>query len=45
MLNRTIAPPIIDSTDFNLKLKPYDLFHLDNGVPVYAINAGAQDVL
>ena len=45
MLNRTIAPPIIDSTEFNLKLKPYDLFHLDNGVPVYAINAGAQDVL
>ncbi len=45
MLNRTIAPPIIDSTDFNLTLKPYDLFHLDNGVPVYAINAGAQDVL
>ena len=45
MLNRTIAPPIIDSTDFNLKLKPYDLFHLDNGIPVYAINAGAQDVL
>ena len=45
MLNRTIAPPIIDATDFNLKLKPYNLFHLDNGVPVYAINAGAQDVL
>ena len=45
MLNRTIAPPIIDATDFNLKLKPYELFHLDNGVPVYAINGGAQDVL
>ncbi len=45
MLNRTIAPPIIDSTNFNLTLKPYDLFHLDNGIPVYAINAGAQDVL
>ncbi len=45
MINRTIAPPIIDATDFNLKLKPYELFHLDNGVPVYSINAGAQDVL
>ncbi|MFN0082752.1 MAG: M16 family metallopeptidase [Ferruginibacter sp.] len=45
MLNRTIAPPIIDATDFNLKLKPYELFHLDNGLPVYSINAGAQDVL
>ena len=45
MLNRTIAPTIIDATDFNLKLKPYELFHLDNTVPVYAINGGAQDVL
>jgi zinc protease len=45
MLNRTIAPPITDATDFNLKLKPCDLFHLDNGVPVYTIDAGAQDVL
>ena len=45
MLNRTIAPSIIDATDFNLKLKPYELFHLDNNVPVYSINAGAQDVL
>lgn len=45
MLNRTIAPAIIDATDFNLKLKPYELFYLDNTVPVYAINGGAQDVL
>jgi zinc protease len=45
MLNRTQAPPIVDATEYNLKLKPYELFHLDNGVPVYTINAGAQDVL
>ncbi len=45
MLNRTIAPPITDATDYKLQLKPYDFFSLDNGVPVYAINAGAQDVL
>lgn len=45
MLNRKIAPPIVDATDFNFTLKPYDYFTLDNGVPVYAINAGAQDVL
>jgi zinc protease len=45
MLNRTIAPPITDAVDFNLKLKPYGFFTLDNGVPVYTINAGAQDVL
>ncbi len=45
MIDRKIAPPIIDSTEFKLKLPPYELFHLDNGVPVYAVNAGAQDVL
>jgi zinc protease len=45
MLNRTQAPPIVDATDYKLTLKPYELFYLDNGVPVYSINAGAQDVL
>lgn len=45
MLDRKTPPPIIDSTEFKLKLPPYELFHLDNGVPVYAVNAGAQDVL
>ncbi len=45
MLNRSIAPAITDATNFNLTLKPYDYFTLDNGVPVYSINAGAQDVL
>lgn len=28
-----------------LQLKPYNHFTLDNGVPVYSIDAGAQDVL
>ena len=45
MPDRKTAPPIIDSTEFKLKLPPYTLFHLDNGVPVYAVDAGAQDVL
>lgn len=45
MLDRKTAPYITDATDFKLTLKPYDHFTLDNGVPVYAINAGAQDVL
>jgi zinc protease len=45
MLNRTLAPDIIDATEFNLALKPYEQFSLDNGVPVYSINTGAQDVL
>jgi zinc protease len=45
MLNRTIAPPIKDAVDFTLKLKPYEHYTLDNGVPVYVIDAGAQDVI
>ena len=45
MLDRKTAPHITDATDFQLTLKPYEHFTLDNGVPVYAINAGAQDVL
>jgi zinc protease len=45
MLNRTIAPPIKDAIDFRLELKPYTKFTLDNGIDVYAIDAGAEDVL
>lgn len=45
MINRTIAPPIIDAVSFNLSLKPCDRYTLDNNTPVYAIHAGAQDVV
>ena len=45
MLNRTTTPNIIDAVDLNLTLKPYESFSLDNGVPVYAVNSGAEDVL
>jgi zinc protease len=44
MLDRTIAPEIKDPVDFDLHLKPYEKFTLDNGVPVYSINAGSQEV-
>ena len=44
MVNRTIAPPIKDAIEFNLELKPYTFFELDNGVPVYSIDAGTQEV-
>jgi len=44
MLNRKIAPEIKDAVEFNLQLKPSEQFTLDNGVPVYSINAGAQEV-
>ncbi len=45
MLNRTIQPHITQPTEFNLHLKPYQHFKLDNGTNVYAVEAGEQDVL
>jgi zinc protease len=44
MLDRTITPPIKDAVDFNLQLRQSEQFTLDNGIPVYSINAGAQEV-
>lgn len=45
MLNRIDAPAIKDAVEFDLKLKPYEKHVLKNGVEVYAIDAGAEDVL
>jgi zinc protease len=45
MTDRKIAPPVKDAVEFNLELKPYTHFTLDNGVPVYTIDAGVEDVL
>lgn len=45
MLNRTVAPPIVDAVHFNLHLQPYQKYLLKNGIEVYAIEGGAQDVL
>lgn len=45
MLNRTTAPPIKDAIDFSLQLKPFQKLTLDNGIEVYAIDAGAEEVL
>src|SRR6478609_9756197 len=42
---RKKAPGIVDAVNMQLQLKPYEHFVLDNGVPVYAVNAGAQEVL
>ncbi|HQW83376.1 MAG TPA: pitrilysin family protein [Ferruginibacter sp.] len=44
-MNRKEAPQIKDAIEFNLQLKPYRKFNLNNNVPVYAIDAGAQDLL
>ncbi len=44
MLQRHIAPEITDAVDFNLKLKSCETYTLDNGVKVYSVDAGAQEV-
>ncbi len=44
MLDRKTPPSIKDPIELDLKLQPYQQFTLDNGVPVYTINAGAQEV-
>jgi zinc protease len=44
-VNRAVAPDIKDAIEFDLQLKPYEKFVLDNGVDVYAVNAGAEEVL
>jgi len=43
--DRSQAPRILDAVEFDLQLKPYQLFTLDNGIPVYSVQAGAQDVM
>ncbi len=44
-LNRITPPRIKDAIEFNLQLKPLQSTTLANGIPVHAINAGAEDVL
>jgi len=44
-MNRKIAPPIKDAVEYALALKSYDHFELDNGIPVYTVHAGAQEVV
>ncbi|MEP6615312.1 MAG: pitrilysin family protein [Ginsengibacter sp.] len=45
MLNRTQQPPIKDAVDFDLTLTACDQFKLGNGTQVYAVNAGAEEVM
>jgi predicted Zn-dependent peptidase len=45
MLNRKKSPAIVDAVELNLQLKPYTKFTLDNGVEVYSIHAGTQEVV
>ncbi len=45
LLNRKQAPPLVDAVHYQLELKPCEQHKLDNGVPVYMIDAGAEEVL
>jgi zinc protease len=45
MVNRKVAPPITDAVDFHLSLPLYKKYILQNGVEVYAVELGEQDVL
>lgn len=45
MVNRSVQPKITDATEFNLHLKSYEFFTLDNGISVYALRAPEQEVV
>ncbi len=45
MLNRTESPKIFNAVEFDLKLKEANKFTLDNGVQVYSVHAGAQELV
>ena len=44
-INRKQPPVIKDAVDFKLELKPYEKYTLRNGVEVYAVDAGAEEVI
>lgn len=45
MTDRKKAPAIVDAVNFKLNLKPYNKIVLKNGVEVYTIDAGAEEVI
>ena len=45
VLDRTAAPAIHDAVEFDYKLPPINTEKLDNGLPVYWLDAGVQDVV
>lgn len=45
MPDRKNAPAIVDAVNFNLHLKPYNKLMLKNGIEVYTIEAGAEEVM
>lgn len=45
MINRKVPPAIKDAVSFDINLKPYEQFTLDNGIPVYVVRSEEQDTL
>ncbi|MFL5747405.1 MAG: M16 family metallopeptidase [Niastella sp.] len=45
MLNRTIAPKIIDPVQFEIKLPATKKYKLANGIEVFALDMGSEDTL
>jgi predicted Zn-dependent peptidase len=45
MLNRSIAPTIIDAVAFNISLPGCKTYKLSNGVEVFAVDMGSEDTL
>lgn len=43
--DRQNPPRMKDAVDLTLELKPYRSFSLDNGIPVYVVDAGAEEVM
>lgn len=43
-VDRTIAPPIHDAVEFDYVLPPIQQVQLANGLPLYWLNDGVQDV-
>ena len=44
-LDRHTAPYIKDAIDFDIQIKPYQKFVLDNGVEVYTYEGGAEEAM
>jgi zinc protease len=45
MLNRTIAPPIVDPVAFDISLPACKKYTLSNGIEVFAVDMGSEDTL
>ena len=45
VLDRKVSPAIHDAVEFDFKLPPINRAVLDNGLPLYWLDAGVQDIV